>query len=451
MNAYLRIEAVNLGHFVYDTADLSTIRGGGLLLLESVDWVEDWLGKHGVQAKPVIRGASAGLFIVEASPKPLPELRADVDSALRSEFPHATFVVDAIETNCDDFGVARAKLVNLNRLRQMQGPSLIYPAVRGVAAGAPVCELDLVRPGPISQSSGARRDYGRGRKQTLYAEILRRDAGIPEEEILRAVYATDLHEIAGDSSQWGSLEDKMAIIYLDGNKFGNLLQKKSREEQARFSTGLREWQARFLAELLKNYVWGNSSWMNNAGQTRLETLLWGGDEAIWVVPAWKGWELLELFYQHLSLWPVEVFGEKLTFSAGLVFCHSKSPIHSIRALAHRLCDCAKKAQDKRNQFAYQVLESFDNIRSLPGGEMVFDASEMGEFSKSMPEVRDAVPRRQLHVILRAIGHSESFESAETTALKNLDPAIAGGIRGNTSRWKHIGELWDYVAAEGIRA
>jgi len=34
---YLRMEGVNLNNFVYETQDLSTIRGSGLLLLKAVD------------------------------------------------------------------------------------------------------------------------------------------------------------------------------------------------------------------------------------------------------------------------------------------------------------------------------------------------------------------------------------------------------------------------------
>lgn len=37
MEYYLSVEAVNLDNFISDTADLSTIRGGGLLLLHAID------------------------------------------------------------------------------------------------------------------------------------------------------------------------------------------------------------------------------------------------------------------------------------------------------------------------------------------------------------------------------------------------------------------------------
>ena len=40
MSYYLRVESVNLSYFIDDTNDLSTTRGGGLLLLEAMEMVE---------------------------------------------------------------------------------------------------------------------------------------------------------------------------------------------------------------------------------------------------------------------------------------------------------------------------------------------------------------------------------------------------------------------------
>ena len=37
-------------------------------------------------------------------------------------------------------------------------------------------------------------------------------------------------------------------------------------------------------------------WKDDKGHSGLETLLWGGDEILWVVPAWKGWELARWFF-----------------------------------------------------------------------------------------------------------------------------------------------------------
>ena len=61
---YLRIEAVNLVNFVYDTQDLSTIRGGSMLIREAV---ARRIGQRFPDLEAVSVGASAGLFRFEVS------------------------------------------------------------------------------------------------------------------------------------------------------------------------------------------------------------------------------------------------------------------------------------------------------------------------------------------------------------------------------------------------
>jgi len=55
MTFYLRIEAVNLSHFINDTNDLSTTRGGSLLLLEAMDKVEDIIKNNSPKKSQPIR------------------------------------------------------------------------------------------------------------------------------------------------------------------------------------------------------------------------------------------------------------------------------------------------------------------------------------------------------------------------------------------------------------
>jgi hypothetical protein len=137
----------------------------------------------------------------------------------------------------------------------------------------------------------------------------------------------------------------------------------------------------------------------------LETLLWGGDEVLWVVPAWLGWHVVQTFFRVVSAGAAdqraaapprsvavrpaaakheirnlddkrkkapapapaqqEVPGLDelvLTYSAGLVFCHAQAPIRRIWDLAEQLTREAKQARDRnKNAIAYVVLESFDQL------------------------------------------------------------------------------------------
>jgi hypothetical protein len=58
---------VNLSNFIYDTQDLSTIRGGGLLLLDVAEKVSKYLQEKGCKVQPAVHGASTGLFEIEAT------------------------------------------------------------------------------------------------------------------------------------------------------------------------------------------------------------------------------------------------------------------------------------------------------------------------------------------------------------------------------------------------
>jgi hypothetical protein len=52
---FLRIEGMNMSTFVEDTQDLSTIRGGSLLLLHAIERVEKRLEKE-LHVEPVLPG-----------------------------------------------------------------------------------------------------------------------------------------------------------------------------------------------------------------------------------------------------------------------------------------------------------------------------------------------------------------------------------------------------------
>ena len=69
---------------------------------------------------------------------------------------------------------------------------------------------------------------------------------------------------------------------------------------------------------------------------RLEVLLWGGDEFTLVVPAWKGLEVLERFFQIAARLE---FGSDvpMTHRAAVIFCHHNAPILQIRTAGKHAC------------------------------------------------------------------------------------------------------------------
>src|SRR3989442_660989 len=120
---YLRVEAVNLAHFVSDNQDLSAVRGGSLLLLDAVRNLHDMV-KDQVGLNPISIGASIGFYQILLKADQTQEQARDCIEhffAHDERFRHATFMVDVSETA---FLKAREELVAKNRWRQMKSPSL---------------------------------------------------------------------------------------------------------------------------------------------------------------------------------------------------------------------------------------------------------------------------------------------------------------------------------------
>lgn len=470
MSYYLRFEAVNLGNFIYDTNDLSTIRGGGLLLLDATKKVEIIIKKLDNNSKTITKGASWALFELETD-KTIEDIKQDILSKLNADnvFCHATFVVDMIEKT-SDYKKDRNSLHSLNRWQQMQAPSLSIPK----AANA-VCAFDKVRPASVktyskdsevimlSASVNERKNYGRDQKHGEFYK---------DKTELDLKFTSDLEELSKDSSQ-GILNDKIAVIYLDGNKFGKIAGAcKKAKEQTKFDTRLREGQDAILKTLLEK-AQENSSWIYQGNKIRLETLLWGGDELLWVVPAWLGWFTLNLFFkeaeQKIKFTPEKYPSKdgKLTFAAGLVFCHHNAPIHRVTKLAKQLADNTKGEHECKNLVAYQILESFDHagtdieeyrqqrIDKLgQAKDLIIAATDMEKLETYLQTLKDKeFPRRKSYQIIKAL-KSEDTQQAEHLQEKLLEdtPDIKQSLDdlktlcgGDNAHWLHLTDLWDYIA------
>jgi len=476
----LRVEGVNLSSFVEDTQDLSTIRGGSLMLLDSVDFVGDCLKsevdrKGGSSVECLSRGASTGLFRFE-----LPrdradtgaEVRAAVERALLADatLKHATFVVDVIEETPGEFRRDSEHLIALNRFRQMRAPSLALPRCEAGAAGP--CRIDKVRPAagtitkgaaslPASASVRLRRGHGILEKQRFYA---RRAAAPPE-----VCFVTDFEELTHDSQgPRGNLHHKMAVLYADGNDFSKKQTRMCLDAatQKHWDAEVRGKREALLAQLLALARREHRRWTYR-GDFQLETLLWGGDDLMWVVPAWQGWAVASLFFAGASGWAVA--GEPLTHAAGLVFCHHNAPIHRITRLARALAGLAKEKDRTRNLLAYQVLESFDDLgleqdmtrllrkRYAAGGslsDLIVDAERLDGVVKPMVALRERLPRSRLVSLVLALQRgSPAAHEHETRLLAALDSQTTnhlGELKAcfgePPALWFHMVELWDYVAA-----
>jgi hypothetical protein len=517
---YVRIDGVNLSNFVYDVHDLSTIRGGSFLLLDAVRRVQERF-----RLKAISTGASSGFFTApagggtadaDALRREIERFLSDGDGQPRpkdetEQLKHATFVVDVSAEADGDEGFARAResLLAMNRWRQFQQPTLTVPA-RGSRQDE--CAFDHVRPAtkdlrvkegeeivvkPASASVAARRTFGINKKKAFYAEELERlaqtiikdDPSAEEEskavrQLVRDLegkdFTKDLETLA-DKGTPRSLDGKIAVVYFDGNKFGRIQKNCDSGDLRAFDRTVKRYRGQALRRLLQSIVDAPDGWL--AGQEiRLETLLWGGDELIWVVPAWKGWSVLRLFYETSRDWqftPRSIAVEPLTHAGGVVFCHRVAPIHRMTELAKNLADSCKEWFDKepkpandhagRDVFAYQVLESFDHIGTeftkfretrVPLGRSVRElgvhAAGMERVTAVFDIVRRTFPRSKLHAIVALI-RDQQVDDAQSliaktvselrkdgeNAVKELLSFFDSSSEGLTG-WYHIAELWDYA-------
>lgn len=476
----LRVEAINLDEITRDCQDLSTIRGGSFLALDAASW----LSTSQKLGSPIARGASAAVFRVTCDgDEAAAELRAKAHQALGTHelFRHGTFAVEIVPSaGSEAFAEEREKLSCLVRWQQMHSPSLALPKATPGATAA--CSLDLVRPASqqafargaevwVSESVGARRKHGIDSKRSFIS-------GKVGDPSLRDQFVNDLEELS-EAPAREPLRRKIAVVYVDGNGFGALQERMVRERgevgQGDFDGLVEELHVDFLQRLVQAMRAQPSRWMTSDRKLRCEVLTWGGDDLLWIVPAWCGWESVRLFLEASE--ERSAPAEELRHGVGLVFCHHSAPIHRVVDLAHSLCREAKSAGKLRVEkgktvpdvLAYQVLESFDHTGAdleeyragripaasstaelvLPAhGEVL--APAMGSAVAAVAALRQGLPKSRL---IRAVqlrrdstddGISASLWSGLDEPLKEARRAAEKCFHSSDVNWFHLADLWDYV-------
>nr|WP_294560380.1 hypothetical protein [uncultured Rhodopila sp.] len=413
---------------------------------------------------PVSVGASIGIYRFDAkddadaakiAESVRTALKGGAGDRLDEALQHATFVT-TVEPYEENYAKLRQRLTARVRRAQMASANVVYPQQAPPADDTKrnsVCTLDLVRPAAriernftiagqdnpaVSQAVFDRRGYGLEAKQQLYQRLLPDDSAtwqsLQDKVPGGAPFALMLSSISENSSRprlRSSLRDKICVMYADGTGFGELEKRfiagngqdqlsGALSRQREFDEFIRNWRRRLLGSLLDILLqedgYGPPSdderkWRDAmparfraaANVVRIETLLWGGDEQLFVLPARLGWRFAEAFTDHVKRHPL---GEKrLDHGVGLIFCHNDAPIGRIRDLAGHLCDAAKSVTRDETMILPVVLESFDHIGGHP--EAFF---------------RDRTPRRM--GVFTAVAAPFALNAAQLAALRKAAERIA---------------------------
>jgi len=409
----------------------------------------------------------------------------------------------------------------------------------------------------VSRSSGARWQFGRALRQRLYADARARHEGRDKQPL---AFVDDFQEmvqqeICGDDAlprlpqQGGtpadlpvSVTNKIAVFNADGDKFTALrgalkdalgvadgqqvfslvLEHKMRSLLTALVDDLMllrdhpDADARAAVSLVVGSTSGHGVPRTAVGLTpkhrllRLETLLLGGDDTLFVVPSWLGWWLARRFFEITNGWTfdkdtlqaalhnnpfnplpqvkIDALASRLQarrdpgkpdpfalrFSAGLVFADRKAPIRALKNLAQSLMYSAKRL----GGLEVEVLESLEppegGLEALRNGQLgkawktnssgsllVIPREQVGAHYDALAHLwcgADPVPASPLHRALRAARRKAgglSDPTAQETAKSSLSDSAKRSVgvtrfnAGDTSLWPGLGDALPALRLHGV--
>lgn len=485
-----RVEGVNFNTTVFDTNDLSTVRGASLGLLH----LDRAVTQTFPTCKTIFSGASQCAVVVERDGD-----EATVTQAVRKEinavlsdraavregldkkgeaappFPALTTVIDVVpvaderkETVAAALRIAEAR----NRSRQFRQWTLdpLEVSTDGKDVGAfehgrpgtvavPLpkdkgrprvltgdgddtltdAETETAAPKRLSFAVAAKREYGRTARQKFYAHELGSDALLTKngdrlgfvdslEDMPHADWTKDALKAMPQS-----VRNKIAVVYADGNGFGAIREQVGVEA---FSKALAPLRKALLKAIITWFV-GHARGAKydelfliesekRHGRVRrglrLETLMWGGDELLFAMPAWLALPFVAGLHAATRDWTIG--GHALTQAIGVTIAHHKTPIRQLTRLAHEAADGAKAA-DLKNRTTVTV-DVFESLAPPDAGngldrarDRLFGAPDPSSGEAAIGETERArllaMPGDSLEAFIVALG-SEKQKDEDNTAL-----------------------------------
>ena len=487
------VRATNLRNFIDDTDDLKTIRGGSHSLIE----MPHELLKAVTKLEAITLGASVGYYGAAVESQSALDIICQEIDEFFSDHPilqYATYALDYVKVEKNsNFLELKEKLATNCHKKKMQNLNFGL----GFDGSDTVCKIDAIRPAnnvtpkkklmsenervPCSNAVAARRSDGHAEKHpNLYERIFEKRG----EALSNRKFANDFHDIAYKKNH--PLSGKIAVLYCDGTGFGKIIDKIIGQDSdfdtqieafTKFDQETTAQREAFLVELVQSFHRDDQPYL------QLETLLWGGDEMFFVLPAWRGFEVSALLSRHMENWSYTANHCKhnITYGCGLVFCSAKADIRRIKPLAKDLAEKTKKLLKEENisenLVAYEVMESFDypaedfddfRNKRIPkpfeeSDPFILKLEHIKDIYDNMRALHKKIPRGQLHEIVRAIYAHENIEAAfkrlEIVVGKAEYAGIKTGLASLNKAIKtpcehadilNLHALWDYtkdVAAE----
>nr|WP_321444809.1 hypothetical protein [uncultured Cohaesibacter sp.] len=420
-----RFEASDFDNAVFDLQQLSAIRGASLTFLYSEKLVLKVLREvlNLPELQPVYGGASEGVYAFEADKKTATKASEGVQSALAQYdkatgcHQHMSYVTALVECKTEqDLKTALYDVMAICSAKSNQ-KRLTLP-VFDRAASLPGSRRDP-RPAQVggdqSQAVEDRMAFGREQKTQFYTRFTKQSGSAESlpfgfsADFEHVVKAGNLLRLDGSIRENGdethgnglplSLHGKMAVFYADGNKFGS---KRSAAIESDPSLGtLRKFSSDLLAnqkKLLANIInWFGAHYGKDrhdafflGNDARFETLLWGGDELLFVMPSWLAFEFSQKFFEWIKDWRVN--DAPVSFSAGVVICGHKTPIRDAKTMTNALVDSCKELEVDENLLQIEIFESL----SMPGYDIEGFRGRLynhSGFSVSGDEIKDRLSIR----------------------------------------------------------
>ncbi|MGR9054117.1 MAG: hypothetical protein ACU84J_15870, partial [Gammaproteobacteria bacterium] len=141
--AFIQVEGINIGAAIFDTNQLSIVRGGSLLLKKAIEHLSEAVKKNdpALELIGISTGASSGIYQVE-SPCSLNDLTRKIAHSLSDDpnYRHFTFAVAA--TDEQDFPKAKEILKAKIRLLQLRQLAAAPDPAGGGTDEATACALE---------------------------------------------------------------------------------------------------------------------------------------------------------------------------------------------------------------------------------------------------------------------------------------------------------------------